>query len=271
MTDNGTPDPKIQAPKHFASPMGDAKGLPSIASDGSTERWYLRIDGKEFGPITRSQMEFFLRPPRLCSLLQVMCTVQEGVWHSIARHETIDKVLSKFGIEDLPVKTSTVPITQTSQASAYSPSAISSRIRDRFEDAVAWFVKYRIESLVVVAFIAINAAILIASADTTGRDREILNRYESIWKSTRELSTKKASDDEWKTFADASIVEIEPILKELQRTANVRQPVRQSLLFGGRENLLRILNDGKPPELRSSDALIFERRLKRIREMLPKG
>ena len=70
----------------------------SPRAKNAIEQWYFRIDGHEYGPSSRDQLEHFLKPPRLCTSMEVMCTKRDGFWFLILRDETLETVLNKVGI-----------------------------------------------------------------------------------------------------------------------------------------------------------------------------
>jgi hypothetical protein len=104
--------------------------------DRAAERWYLQIDGHRYGPVARAELEKFLRPPRLCSRLDVKCG-DDGMWFSIDRDETIDKVLVKTGVEVKP-ETEAEPEKPRKRAAPPSPSKRSGWLPDFLEGLAAW-------------------------------------------------------------------------------------------------------------------------------------
>jgi hypothetical protein len=238
-----------------------------MSGPSDTEQWYLRIDNKKFGPVSRSEMEFFLRPPRLCRIIQVMCTVREGYWYSIAQHETVDNVLLQFGLNDLRKEAASVQSFPPS-----TPSSLANRgsdFRRSCKFAYAGILNYRVPLVVALTAVVLNAGFLVVFSSSLGRDREILNRYEAIWKVACELNSIKASNDDWKDFTDKSNVQLESLLDELLRTASVHDPVRQNLLYGGRDHLAKILRQESPKAVDSYDGRLFEKRLNIARQQVP--
>lgn len=229
---------------------------PAPATDAE-ERWYLRIDGHNYGPATRTDLERFLQPPRLCSVMEVKCG--DGVWFTIARHETIDKVLAKVGIVVEPVQEPSHPSsTSRSQGGA---------LRDFCGGLGAWLVHHRRKAARVLVYGGLGVAAFLAFRDPYVGDREFLSRYETLWREARRFGTE-TTDSDWRTFADRRIAELEPILRELERSASVHQPIRQNLLFAGRDHLRSILKESHPPAATSSHVQLFERRLELARDQL---
>jgi hypothetical protein len=239
--------------------------LPSEANQ--TEFWYLRIDDKEFGPVPRSELEHFLRPPRICSSLQVMCSTQSGEWYTITRNETIDKVLTRFGIES---HAGVTPI-QNPQDLTPSPKihAKSASVINSMALVPKWVAGHLTEAMALVAIVVVNAVILFVSANGFGRERQILAKFESIWDSVRDFSSDETLSEEWRSFADSAIQELEPLVAELQRSANVRRPARQALLFAGRDGLLKILREQSPMAMNSEIGTQIEVRLQQAHRSLP--
>jgi hypothetical protein len=120
----------------------------------------------------------------------------------------------------------------------------------------------------IAALIVIDAVYVALSSRGVVREREILRRYESIWKVAREFDPDENSSDEWQEFAKTAISNLHPLLKELQRTASAKRPARQILLFAGREHLLKILDSPTPASIDSDQAELFERKLKTAQHQL---
>lgn len=230
----------------------------------SSEKWYFKIDGKEFGPSSRDQLEHFLQPPRLCKSLEVMCSEREGFWFLVAVDETIDVVLDKVGIVPPPESTST-----SAEEPVWRPPSTTSKVIDWFQDQ--FLVLSELVSrhfailLAVVGIIVVNVVILYVTADPYVREREILSRFETLWRDAQKFDD---DDDKWPAFAASASTEIEPIVKQLARTANRDRPVTQSLLFVGRDYLTKLFQAKSPPEKGSVDANVVGRYLKLANEQL---
>jgi hypothetical protein len=234
-----------------------AKSETSQASRGdSAERWFLRIDGHHYGPVGRTELERFLLPPRLCSVLEVKCG-DDGVWFSIARNETIDKVLVRAGVAPEPAAQT---LWQRPE-----PSALSNLI----SGLAAWLLERWVPVSAVVILATVNAVAMFVLRDPYVRDREILARYEGMWRELQAVDPQQTKGDDWRKLADPMLTELEPILKELDETASVYEPARQNLLFAGRDHLRSILREKAPPEAKNPHIQLFERRLKTARAQFP--
>jgi hypothetical protein len=246
-------------PVNPASPNLNA--VVANGAETSPESWYLRIDDKEFGPVSRSQLEYFLRPPRLCSFLQVMCTAQEGVWHAIAQNETLEKVLLRFGIVEVPTPTAVQKPNQFNLISKFLDATY-----DAACEACNWVSRNWFILAIAILVIGINLAFFIATRD---RDREILDRFESLTKSVQKLAAEDTPSGEWKSFAARALAEVQAIESELKRTSISTRPVRRQLLGLGRDCLLRILKGDAPITTDSDEMKYLERQLKILRSQIP--
>ncbi len=228
-----------------------------------TEQWYFRIDGREFGPSSRDQLEHFLTPPRLCTSLEVMCTEREGYWFLIAKDETIEMVLKKVGISLEPVA-AMKPLSVTRVIASESAGWFSG-LSTTVTNAVA---RHPVLIFGLLAFASINGTLLYLVRDTMTREREILSRFESLLNTAVDFEPKKQSADEWRKFADQAEKELEPLVKELARTASVKQPVRQKLLFAGRDHLTKLFQAAEPPLKHSPATRVIDRYLQLARDQL---
>jgi hypothetical protein len=227
------------------------------AAPGDTaERWFLRIDGHHYGPVGRTELEKFLLPPRLCSVLEVKCG-DDGVWFSIGRNETIDKVLVRAGVAPEPGPQA---VWQRPQ-----PSFLSNLIGG----VAAWLLERWIPVSAVVILALVNAVSLFVLRDPYVRDREILARYEGMWRELRSVDAEKTAGDDWRKLADPMLKELEPMLKELDETASIHEPARQNLLFAGRDHLRTILREKAPPQAKNPHIYLFERRMQTARAQFP--
>lgn len=237
--------------------------MNSVTSTNTGELWYLKIDDKEFGPVSRAQLEYFLRPPRLCSMLQVMCTLDLGMWYLIGRDENLDDVLSRFGIE-APVQSKPEPVVMQ------GPGLI-----EQFLDGVSRLARgvvstvgrFRVEASLVLALVALNVAFLYFTSDGLGRERQILQTFETLWSDVTQFNPESESKEAWREFADDAISELEPLIDELSSSTKT-SPQRQRLLFIGREQLLAILKEETPAITDSRQADALKVQLKKAHETL---
>ncbi|WP_010587004.1 hypothetical protein [Schlesneria paludicola] len=265
-----------------ASPLGRA----SEGGGASSEQWYFRIDGREYGPTSRDQLEKFLAPPRLCKSLEVMCSIREGYWSLIANDVTVEMVLERFGIEvesDRPAEpskpvqvgqASVIPVSKAtvgpSKPVYRAPNPIVEWFRDTWEWVGERLAKYMLVILVVLGIVALNLGMTYFFADPVARELEIVARYESLWNSALKLGGDEASSEEWRAFADQAEAELDPLIKEVARAASVQNQVRQKLLFLGRDHLKPLFAAKGPPTKNSSSAQAVSRYFKLLRDQLPK-
>lgn len=218
------------------------------------EQWFLRIDGHNYGPVLRTKLEDFLRPPRLCSVMEVKCG--DGVWFTIARHETINKVLEKVGIEVEAAR----PNSRRSLLSFWPG--------DFIDGFVAWLLYHWIVTAAVVVYLATNAAFVLSLSDPHVREEELLARYDELWRQAQALAADGSSGEDWRKFADRTRAELKSMLRELEGSASVHQPIRQNLLVAGREHFLKVLIAERPPADDDDDSRLFARRLDLAHEQL---
>ena len=246
--------------------MSNPTETSGSADVSPAERWYLRIDGHDYGPVARDRIEQFLEPPRLCNVMEVKCG-DDANWFVIARHETIDKVLVKAGVAPEPAPEINWQVPTPSLG-----AVLARRLRDHFENGASWAIDHWVVLTGVLVFASVNAALLIALQDPQGRDREILVLYEAIWSKAQQFdgaTEQTEQSDDWRTFANSALAQLEPVVSELERSANVHHPIRQNLLFAGRDHLSKVLKAERSPTATAQDVVLFERRLQHARRQLP--
>lgn len=251
-----------QFPNDPHLPASGGDDVERIASANSTEEWwYLRIDGQVFGPAMRAQLEHFLRPPRLCKRMEVICTSQSSDWHVIGPDETLADVLQLVGIS-----THEEAEAQWSDQEDSRETSAAEKNGQAWVTIASWIKTHAGMIAIVVIMIIVNFGFYIASRDPHTREREILTQYESIWEEMHFYDPD--TGDEWWSFVDNSLSELEPVLKELEQTADVAHPLRQNLLFAGRDHLVPLLKSGEPPAPDNPSAKVFERYLQILKKQL---
>lgn len=223
------------------------------------DRWFLRIDEKIVGPITRAQLETFLRPPRLCQRMDVMCSLQPERWHCIKSTQILDDVLALAGLEKAVARQTLKLVPRFS---------LFENLGSCWDGIAAGVLEYR--GLIGIAFllVAANLVAWVLSQNPDSREREILATYESISEKMREYREGRWANEDWKRFALESLQVVEPMIAELKRTSNVHHPVRQNLLYAGQDSLTSLLKSGEPPADKDQSALVFERYIEIVREQL---
>ena len=234
----------------------------SLATIACGEQWYFRIDGREYGPSSRDQLEKFLKPPRLCKSMEVMCTQREGTWFLVAKDETLETALCKFGI--LPA------VNSATDSSLYKGSQVWDSICTRCETLAKKIVEHSLILNFIIVIAAVNLVFLYATDESHVRERVILSIYETIWKEARSFHPKLTHIDEWREFADDASKKIQPLLRELGRSANVRKPLRQQLLFAGRDHLAKLLEGNDVPAQGLPTTELIDKYLHLLREQLPR-
>ena len=239
------------------------------ASQIAEEQWYLRIDEKVIGPVARAQLEQFLRPPRLCRRMDVMCSFDPECWHRIQLTQTLDDVLALAGI---PVLSEEEPFDVEPTVSLTEQFAERwSHFVGRMGQYVTRVREYKGVIAMVLLLVAVNGIAWIWFQDPQVREREILTQYESIWQTIKEFHEGSLSEDDWSEFAQDSLSQLEPTIAELKRTSNVHHPARQNLLYAGQDHLVSILTSNKPPKKGDQSATIFERYLRISQKELGKS
>jgi hypothetical protein len=86
---------------------------------------------------------------------------------------------------------------------------------------------------------------LIAIVAFGGSERTQYAQLDEVWQEIRGLRDRRASDQEWSAFAAEAREKVQPIVKNLKRTAHADDPVRQHLLWAAEDYLLPMLDDAR--------------------------
>lgn len=162
-----------------------------------------------------------------------------------AAAELLDRVLPKTvrweGPED-------VPESEDSASATAPPVAPRPVVPKRRRQRKTLFALLHVRPKWV--FLALGVILLLVclryiSFDWTTPDQRIYGAYASFWSEFKELRERKAGESEWAEFFRRVLVQNDPLVEELERTANSAHPVRQHLLWAGRDFLPQMMSDAK--------------------------
>jgi hypothetical protein len=91
----------------------------------------------------------------------------------------------------------------------------------------------------VGAWVLLNVAFLSFWPQSYSRERQYLQTLEAINAEVQDLRHKPTTDAEWSQFAQRSRTALEPIVKDLKKSASASEPVRQQLLWASRDVIPR--------------------------------
>jgi hypothetical protein len=92
---------------------------------------------------------------------------------------------------------------------------------------------------------AVIVGTLAAYLAFAGLERAYYGVLDEVWRDLRGLRARSATEDEWSQFSAAAREKIQPIIKDLKRTAHADAPARQHLLWAAEDYLLPMLDDAR--------------------------
>jgi hypothetical protein len=111
-----------------------------------------------------------------------------------------------------------------------------------------YFIRWRKHADLLVAmllFVALNAILFATMKPPYAEERKSLATLLDIRDELRVLQMRAATDAEWLDFRSKSERTLAPIIADLEKTASADQPIRQHLLWAGRDNLREMLAQGE--------------------------
>lgn len=124
----------------------------------------------------------------------------------------------------------------------------------------------RLALVVVGVFVVTNALILLLAPDVFGPDHRNYHTFLSIWDEMKQMRERGSPLLEWNAFAEQASARLAPIIAELEESADVRQPVKQHLLWAGRDCLLPMLRNAHVRRSHSEEQ--FQQHMNRASELL---
>lgn len=209
--------------------------------------WFYKIDGEIKGPCSASELLHLHDDGTLLSgdlIRQERCETWLAYGHC-------EMDIEKARLEDCPHESQP---DQTSGPSADADAdiavakstqkAIPQRIRQR-RRRIRSNRRYSFVNLVQRHRLALGVVLLIAISNLAvlavpnhDADREVYELYAELWATVERMDERSASPDEWSEFGDSVRGNLEPIISRLEEEADVRHPVKQNLMWAGRDNLL---------------------------------
>ncbi len=86
---------------------------------------------------------------------------------------------------------------------------------------------------------------VLSSWQSSDSDQEVYDVYDAIWTEIQTKRAANASQAEWKEFTERAKAQFEPFVETLKKTARTSKPLKQELLYCGRDYLPHMLMDAR--------------------------
>lgn len=230
-----------------------------------SDLWYYKLDDREHGPIPIEELQSLAAVSGETANEIVVRSGRDGAWTPLgslaAEHSKPEGDHPQFSTPSLDTpKPATSP---------------SSRFRTRPKTAMAvgqlaWLRRNLDLMAAAVLFVAINALLLAMSQPRDSEERRYLEILRGLHQEIGQLQRRGASATEWQEFRLRSERKLQPVLADLERTASAANPIRQHLLWAGRDHLLEMLSQATPTPTVAvdDDTAAFEQHLELVESKL---
>jgi hypothetical protein len=207
------------------------------------EEWFYELDGRVHGPLSRADLEELLNGSGETALQVRVRQGAEGPWHPFRTASAAPATLptpQPSWDGDLPVRSSQAPQSRLSAGKG----GLGRLLRSNWDLCAG-----------LVVWLLLNGLFLLWFQDPYSRERNYLQTLRTISSEVHELREKSASEAEWRAFAQRTHVALDPIVRDLKKSANASEPAKQQLLWAARDLTPRTLG----PRTKERDE--FDRRL----------
>jgi hypothetical protein len=215
--------------------------VESLKKEIAPDEWFYKLDDRERGPIELEE---------LASLADVSGETAREI------------VVRRRGEETwIPLDALRAPVQDQQSLETGSNSAHSTVSTDRVvRTSVRWqgtapapsrgarflaFLRRNVDLIgSVLVLVGLNAILYATVKPPLSEEHRYFDTMRALRGEVETLQLRKASADDWNAFRIRSEETLNPIVKELERTANADRPIRQHLLWAGRDNLRELIARG---------------------------
>lgn len=209
------------------------------------ERWFFRIDSKQYGPVDISRLEALLQPPRLAKMVEVRPESQVGSWLTIGPQDDFSTAIGHFNIE---LNETRKPETRTrsTQRVPSNLSAVSTTIHDYRILIVDLLLDHRWAVIAIVAWLFANTLLYYFVLNDDSEERAYLQTYAEVWDEFQQMRNGRLNDEQWQAFVVSAQDRLVLTIDQLAYSSGDDEPVRRSLLWAGRDCLLPLVSMPQP-------------------------
>jgi hypothetical protein len=207
------------------------------------DEWYYEVDGRAHGPFRWSALEELLG-----------CSGETAAEARIRKGKEGDWTPFRAAASTRSTGTTAVVVSPDRQAN-------SSRVpQTRPAGLKPLIVRHWDVAAAIGVWILLNVLFLLFWPEPYARERRYLGTLQHVVAEVDRLRSSSASGKEWQELAKNSREKLAPIVRDLEKSANSSEPVRQQLLWSARDLAPKIIG---PPDKERDER---ERRLKEYLE-----
>jgi hypothetical protein len=211
------------------------------------EEWYYEFGGRTHGPFRWSALEELLG-----------CSGETAV--DVRIRKGPDGNWTPFR-----AAASTSPTGVTTVVENVDRSVGSTRVLERRRKGFrSLAVRHRDVAAAVGAWLLLNVLFLLFWPMPDASERRYLATLQNVVAAVDRLRASSASDKEWQELAKSTREKLAPMIRDLEKSANSSEPVRQQLLWSARDLAPRIIGSpGKEPDERERQLKEYLRSVER--------
>lgn len=246
----------------------------------SSDHWYFRHHGETFGPYDRRSLRDVIVSAGIRAGLELRRSSQCH-WLTIPivgkLIERIDAGLPPISTEsdvesDLPSRYPVTPRSTVTQRSEVHPSQApvsAQRAKRRYK--TPFLRSFARKEIIVFAamlliWLTVNAVVVGSYAGSHAMERAYSREIQLISDEFQQSRRCTATDLEWDALQSRAEATLSPIVRELSKSADTKNPIRQHLLWAARDYMPKMLRDAR---LKPSEAeQLFERHMEESRRLL---
>jgi hypothetical protein len=216
---------------------------PNDAPIPPGEEWFYQLDGRVHGPLTRADLEELLNGSGETALQVRVRQGTDGPWRPF---RTASVAPASFPMSqqnwggDFPARSAAAP----QPALSTGKGGLGRLLRSNWDLCTG-----------LAVWLLLNGLFLFWFQDPYSRERSYLQTLRAISGEVQELREKSATEAEWRALAQRTRAALDPIVRDLQKSANASEPAKQQLLWAARDLTPRTLG----PRTKERDE--FDRRL----------
>jgi hypothetical protein len=208
------------------------------------DEWYYEVDGRTHGPFRWSALEELLG-----------CSGDTAAEARIRKGKEGDWTPFRSGGASARSTGMTAAVVRLDRQAASSKTLLR-----RPEGFKSLIVRHWDLAATIGVWILLNVLFLLFWPEPYARERRYLGTLQSIVAEVDQLRSRSASGKEWQELAKNAREKLAPMVRDLEKSANSSEPLRQQLLWSARDLAPKIIG---PPDKERDER---ERRLKEYLE-----
>jgi len=192
------------------------------------DEWYYEIDGLAHGPLRRAELDEFLSPSGESALNIRIRQGRDGDWQPFrpSRPAEMSSSAVALATDCFPGPDREAREDRPHQRAAW-PTAPSR----------GWFRQHADLSAGLGAWVLANVVLLLFWPQSYSRERRYLEILKQMDREAQELRIRDADGFAWEAFVIRSQATLAPMVKDLKKSANAYEPIRQHLLWAARDSM----------------------------------